>query len=146
MSALRYYLPEIREVVSFLKTLTDVPFVVGGPGYSIFPVEALQYLGIEFGLQGEGEIACVQLARALDEGSSYESYCRACLPGKRQLQKQSAGTDNGRGSNAGRQPLICLITKSISRKRATSACRPNGAALLNVFTASTRASTAKPTA
>jgi len=72
MSALRYYLPDIREVVSFLKTLTDVPFVVGGPGYSLFPVEALKYLGIEFGIQGEGEIACVQLARALTEGSSFE--------------------------------------------------------------------------
>ena len=72
MSALRYYLPDIREVVTFLKTLTDVPFVVGGPGYSLFPVEALKYLGIEFGIQGEGEIACVQLARALTEGASYE--------------------------------------------------------------------------
>ena len=72
MSALRYYLPDIREAVAFLKTLTDVPFVVGGPGYSLFPVEALKYLGIEFGIQGEGEIACVQLAQAFAEGSSYE--------------------------------------------------------------------------
>ena len=46
-------LPDIREVVSFLKTLTDVPFVVGGPGYSLFPVTALQYLGIEFGEEDE---------------------------------------------------------------------------------------------
>jgi radical SAM superfamily enzyme YgiQ (UPF0313 family) len=65
MSALRYYLPDIKELVAFLKTLTDVPFVVGGPGYSLFPVDALKYLGIEFGIQGEGEISCVQLAQAL---------------------------------------------------------------------------------
>ena len=73
MSALRYYLPEIKELVAFLKTLTDVPFVVGGPGYSLFPVDALKFLGIEFGIQGEGEIACVQLAQALAESSSYEN-------------------------------------------------------------------------
>ncbi len=72
MSALRYYLPEIKEVVAFLKTLTDVPFVVGGPGYSLFPVDALKYLGIEFGVQGEGEIACVQLAQALGQGGSFD--------------------------------------------------------------------------
>jgi radical SAM superfamily enzyme YgiQ (UPF0313 family) len=69
MSALRYYLPEIKEVVTFLKGLTEVPFVVGGPGYSLFPVEALKYLGLEFGIQGEGEVASVQLAQALTNGN-----------------------------------------------------------------------------
>lgn len=72
MSALRYYLPDIKELVDLLRTLTDAPLVVGGPGYSLFPVDALRFLGAEFGIQGEGEIACVKLAQALAESSPYE--------------------------------------------------------------------------
>lgn len=51
-----FYLPDIKAVVSKLKTL-NIPIVVGGSGFSLFPEAILRYLGLEFGIIGEGERA-----------------------------------------------------------------------------------------
>lgn len=83
MAGTRYYLPAIKNVVAFLKSLTDVPFVIGGAGYSLFPKETLQYLDVDFGIIGEGEVAGVQLANALQKGSSLEH-----IPGS--IQKRNS--------------------------------------------------------
>lgn len=53
----RFLLHQAREVVSCCKRFTDAPLVLGGAGYSIFPQEALEYLGANMGIKGEGE-AC----------------------------------------------------------------------------------------
>ena len=52
-----FYLPRIKDVVNFIKGLTAVPIVAGGSGFSIFPEDALRYLGLEIGIAGEGETA-----------------------------------------------------------------------------------------
>ena len=51
-----FYLPDIKAVVSKLKTL-NLPIVAGGSGFSLFPEAILRYLGLEFGIIGEGERA-----------------------------------------------------------------------------------------
>jgi radical SAM superfamily enzyme YgiQ (UPF0313 family) len=52
-----FYLPRIKNVVNFIKRRTSVPVVAGGSGFSIFPEEVLRFLGLEFGISGEGETA-----------------------------------------------------------------------------------------
>ncbi len=51
----RFLLEPIKEIINVCKSLTPVPVVLGGAGYSIFPVRVLQYLGADFGVHGEGE-------------------------------------------------------------------------------------------
>lgn len=57
----RFLLEKAREVVSFCRVNPDVPVVLGGAGYSIFPESVLDYCGADMGIQGEGEKAFVML-------------------------------------------------------------------------------------
>jgi radical SAM superfamily enzyme YgiQ (UPF0313 family) len=58
----RYYLPEIFDLIADIKRLTPAPVVLGGSGYSLFPLEILQRSCAEWGLAGPGEQALADLA------------------------------------------------------------------------------------
>lgn len=53
----RFLLDQAREVVGACQRFSDAPIVLGGAGYSMFPESALEYVGADMGIQGEGE-AC----------------------------------------------------------------------------------------
>ncbi len=55
-------------VVAACRRASRAPVVLGGAGYSLFPAAALEYLGADMGIQGEGETAFVQLLALLDAG------------------------------------------------------------------------------
>lgn len=57
------YLPFIKSVKDIIKTVSDAPIVLGGSGFSISPEGMLDYLGLDTGVIGEGEIAIKELAR-----------------------------------------------------------------------------------
>ena len=44
-----------KKFISLLRTLTDIPIVVGGCGFSISPVELFKHLEIDYGIVGEPE-------------------------------------------------------------------------------------------
>lgn len=64
-SSTEFLLPGYRDVVAALKEDVGVPVLAGGPGFSIMPEDILRYLGLEYGIAGEGERAVVEFARAL---------------------------------------------------------------------------------
>lgn len=51
------FVGEVKELVALLQELSDAPVVVGGAGFSIMPREFMEYLGADFGVAGEGEVA-----------------------------------------------------------------------------------------
>ena len=53
----RFLLDQAKEVVRLCRGFSAAPIVIGGAGYSIFPESALEYLGADMGIQGEGEAA-----------------------------------------------------------------------------------------
>lgn len=57
MNQPRFLLPAAREVIKECRRISEAPVVLGGPGYSIFPGPALEYLGADYGIVGEGERA-----------------------------------------------------------------------------------------
>jgi len=65
-----FFLDRVRPVVEQCRRLSAAPVVLGGAGYSLFPVPALEFLRADFGIQGEGELAFVALLDALRRGSS----------------------------------------------------------------------------
>jgi radical SAM superfamily enzyme YgiQ (UPF0313 family) len=67
-SSTQFLLPSYREVVSRIRALSDAPVVAGGPAFSIMPKAVLEYLGLDYGVVGEGEEAAVGLAGALERG------------------------------------------------------------------------------
>ena len=64
-----FLLDSVRNIVSDCRNLSNAPIVLGGAGYSIFPKTALEYLGADMGIQGEGESAFVLLLERLSRKS-----------------------------------------------------------------------------
>ncbi|MBI5536844.1 MAG: radical SAM protein [Deltaproteobacteria bacterium] len=64
----RFLLEQVRPVVSACQQATAVPIVLGGAGYSLFPDAALEYLGADFGVCGDGEAVFPSLLECIERG------------------------------------------------------------------------------
>ena len=58
----------VIKVNSYKGRTSRSPVVLGGAGYSLFPAAALDCLGADMGIQGEGETAFIQLLESLEGG------------------------------------------------------------------------------
>ncbi len=67
-AAPRMLLEQAKVVVEQCRAYCDAPIVLGGPGYSIFPVEVLAYLGADYGVWGDGETAFPAILGRLERG------------------------------------------------------------------------------
>jgi radical SAM superfamily enzyme YgiQ (UPF0313 family) len=65
-----FFLEKVKQTVAECRRLSKAPVVLGGAGYSIFPESALDYLGADMGIQGEGEVAFPELLKRMENGSS----------------------------------------------------------------------------
>jgi len=72
----KFLLEEVRDVIAYCRSLTNIPVVLGGAGYSIFPDAVLSFLDADMGIQGEGEAVFPQLVDRLARGEKL-----AGLPG-----------------------------------------------------------------
>ncbi len=63
----RFLLDDVRDVVLCCRSLRNVPIVLGGAGYSIFPQAVLDYLDADMGIQGEGEWVFPELIERLEK-------------------------------------------------------------------------------
>ncbi len=61
----RFYLPEVREVVRYLHSITDVPIVAGGGALGVGLDEAFRFLEVDYGVFGDGELSAALLLEAL---------------------------------------------------------------------------------
>lgn len=68
MHSNEFFLPAARSVVEAVRSATDAPLVLGGSGFTIFPLECLDYLDVDLGIVGEGEGPFVSLLDALEDG------------------------------------------------------------------------------
>lgn len=78
----RFLLDQAKEVVRLCREFSAAPIVLGGAGYSIFPESALEYLGADMGIQGEGEAAFPMLLERIDSRSDLAGIPGLHLPGK----------------------------------------------------------------
>ena len=51
----RGFIGQYREIVDAIRNHTDVPLVLGGSGFTIFPDETIKALDADYGIIGEGE-------------------------------------------------------------------------------------------
>ncbi len=65
-----FLLNPVKRYVREIKRYTSAPVVAGGVGFSISPHAALNYIGADMGIIGDGERAFPRLIRALAEDSS----------------------------------------------------------------------------
>jgi radical SAM superfamily enzyme YgiQ (UPF0313 family) len=64
-----FLLEQAKEVVEICKAVSDAPIVLGGAGYSMFPESVLQYLDVDMGIRGEGELAFPALLERIERGA-----------------------------------------------------------------------------
>ncbi len=64
-----------RNFIGPARKYTNVPFILGGSGYTIFPKEILEYTGADYGIAGEGEEALLSLLGAIERGEDAGSLC-----------------------------------------------------------------------
>ena len=88
----RLLLNPVKEIVTVCKDLSEAPIVLGGAGYSIYPEAVLDFLGLDMGIQGEGEGVFPELLYRLKQGMNLSGvpglYLRGQgLQGKRVFEK-----------------------------------------------------------
>jgi len=71
-SSQAFFLAEIKQIVEMLRRASDAPIVLGGVGFSVAPAAVLDYCGADFGIAGDGELALVELLKALDRRTGWE--------------------------------------------------------------------------
>jgi len=64
----RFLLESARPVIGWCRDASSAPIVLGGAGYSIFPDEALEYLGADMGVHGEGETTFPEVLDQITQG------------------------------------------------------------------------------
>ena len=68
----QWFVPELRELVTRIRVLSDAPVVIGGVGFSIFAERIVEHANADFGIRGDGEGATAALYWALARGRGFE--------------------------------------------------------------------------
>ncbi|NOZ00806.1 MAG: radical SAM protein [Deltaproteobacteria bacterium] len=76
------FFPVIRDLVAHVRSNCDATIILGGSGYSLFPVEFLDYTGADHGVVGSGEEAMVQFLRDLEAGTAVKRVINSSKPDK----------------------------------------------------------------
>ena len=66
----RVFLGEHKEIVDAIRAFSSAPIIGGGVGFSSMPFAAVDYLGLDYGVKGPGEVILPQVAAALARGDS----------------------------------------------------------------------------
>ncbi|MBE0648073.1 MAG: radical SAM protein [Bacteroidales bacterium] len=62
-----FYMERILEdFIRPVRELTEVPVILGGSGFSVFPEEVMAYTGADYGVIGEGEEVILRLLKSLE--------------------------------------------------------------------------------
>lgn len=77
-----FLLSRVKPVIEECRRRSNAPIVLGGAGYSIFPESALDYLGADFGIQGEGEWAMCELLGRMEKNAPLDGLNGLWRPGK----------------------------------------------------------------
>ena len=57
----RGFIPYYKEIIQLVRDNSNVPLIIGGSGFSIFPDEFMLELNADYGVHGEGEKPLTQL-------------------------------------------------------------------------------------
>jgi radical SAM superfamily enzyme YgiQ (UPF0313 family) len=65
--------PRVREIVDIIRQNTNACIVLGGPGFNYYATDWLDYLGVDYGICGEGEEAFPLFLQRFAEGGDIYS-------------------------------------------------------------------------
>ncbi|MCP4683340.1 MAG: radical SAM protein [Desulfobacterales bacterium] len=62
-----YFLPKIKKIILYCRSVSIAPIVLGGPGFSIMPKEIMLETSVDYGVIGEGERAFCNLLECIKQ-------------------------------------------------------------------------------
>lgn len=65
--------PRVREIVDIVRRNSNVRIVLGGPGFNYYARDWLNYLDVDYGIRGEGEVSFPLFLQRLAEGNDLSS-------------------------------------------------------------------------
>jgi radical SAM superfamily enzyme YgiQ (UPF0313 family) len=86
----RFFAGELSVLSKKIRTITRVPIIIGGSGFSLFPQKLLAESGADFGIMGEGEESFAALISALENKQPFDT-----IPGL-VFRNQGSVNQNGR--------------------------------------------------
>ncbi len=66
-----WFVPGLREQVETIRANTAAPIVLGGCGFSVFPVQIMDHCGVDLAVVGDGEAPFAQLAKRLRDAEGH---------------------------------------------------------------------------
>lgn len=91
MAGRAFFAPRLKEIVSAVKALTEVPVVVGGVGFSVMPEAVLAACGADFGIWGDGEDSFADLLMHLEGKRSIEDVSNLVMRVGTNVMRNEAG-------------------------------------------------------
>ena len=89
----QFLLDQVKGVVTDCRDNTEVPIILGGAGYSMYPESTLAYLEADMGIKGEGEIAFPYLLDHIQHVEDISEIPGLFLPGKKMKIKNQFARD-----------------------------------------------------
>lgn len=77
-----FMLDPVKSVIAWCRKHSNAPIIIGGAGYSIYPEAALNYLGADMGIKGEGETVFPELLRRISSHEPISDIPGLYLPQK----------------------------------------------------------------
>ena len=95
----KFFLEDVfRKFIEPARKFSQVPFILGGSGYSIFPEEILEYTGADYGIAGEGEIILPELLDKLARGKDVSGIANVYTGKSVRTGNAKPGSGSGMGS------------------------------------------------
>ncbi|MHA1380051.1 MAG: B12-binding domain-containing radical SAM protein [Candidatus Helarchaeota archaeon] len=69
----RFFIDDIRDLIAYVKSITKIPIIAGGVGFSIVPKAVMEYCNLDFGIQGDGEEAILLFLKAIQGEKDFSS-------------------------------------------------------------------------
>ena len=89
----QFLLDQVKGVVTDCRDTTEVPIILGGAGYSMYPESTLAYLEADMGIKGEGERAFPYILDHIQHVEDISEIPGLFLPGKKMKIKNQFARD-----------------------------------------------------
>ena len=89
----QFLLDQVKGVVTDCRDNTEVPIILGGAGYSMYPESTLAYLEADMGIKGEGERAFPYILDHIQHVEDISEIPGLFLPGKKMKIKNQFARD-----------------------------------------------------
>lgn len=79
--------PRVKEIVECVKLHSDAHIVLGGPGFNYYGPDWLEYLGLDYGIRGEADLAFPLYLQTLERGGNLHSFPGCVYRSNGRIQK-----------------------------------------------------------